>query len=92
MTNTKLIFAVKTTTDDGKEHAAGSTASVPAAEARALVHRGRARLDDGTASAPAKKAPAKKTAAKKKAEPPKSDAQQPDANQGDGNTPEGDQS
>lgn len=93
MTNTKLIFAVKTTTEDGKTHAPGSSASVPAAEARNLVHRGRARLDDNSEAPkkPAKKAAAKKAAAKKAAASPKTDDNAPAANQGDGNA-EGDQS
>ena len=93
MTNTKLIFAVKTTTEDGNTYAPGTSGSVPAAEARNLVHRGRARLDDGSVAAakkPAKKAAVKKTAAKKVAAETKTD-EDSGANPGGGND-EGDQS
>jgi hypothetical protein len=41
---TKVTFAIDVTTADGKNHAAGTSGVIPAAEARELIYWGRARL------------------------------------------------
>lgn len=43
---TKLVFALDYATEDGKVHKGGSTVAVESHEARALVHKGVARLAD----------------------------------------------
>lgn len=42
----KIIFAIDQTTADGKDHAGGSSATLPYAEAREFVYDGLARLAD----------------------------------------------
>lgn len=51
MTKARVIFAVPVTTADGKKHAAGASGTVPAAEARELIYRGRARYAETPKSA-----------------------------------------
>lgn len=50
---TTVTFAISCTTADDKKHKAGTTANVPAAEARELILKGHARAADDEKPKPA---------------------------------------